>query len=482
MRDVTVIGAGVTGSCIARELSRYELDILVLEKGSDVCEGTSKANSGIAHSGYDAKPGTLKARFNVEGNRLIHVLSSELDFPFKENGSLVLALDEEGRSGIRDLYERGIKNGVPDLRIVERDELKAMEPAVSDSAVCALYAPTGGIVCPFGMNIAFAENAADNGAEFLFETEVTSIERRTDDDEKIYYHIETSKGSADSRIVINAAGVYADRIHNMVSEKKIHITPRKGQYCLMDKAAGSLVSHTLFQLPTKSGKGVLVTPTVHGNLMTGPTSDESLDAEDTATTAEGLGTVISRASLSVKELPRMTITSFAGLRAHEDGGDFIIGEAEDSPGFIDAAGIESPGLTAAPAIGVFVAGLVRDILEPAEKENFISVRKGIPSMALATEEERQALIKEDPAYSHVICRCELVTEGEIRNAISRTLGATTIDGIKRRTRAGMGRCQAGFCLARTIPILAEMLGKPEEEITKCGTGSEYINGNIKDGI
>ena len=283
-------------------------------------------------------------------------------------------------------------------------------------------------------------------------------------------------------MVVNAAGVYADVFHNMVSEDKIHITPRKGQYCLMDKTVGGMVKHTLFQLPTKLGKGVLVTPTVHGNLMAGPTADDADDREDTSTTAAGLETVLSRGALSVVSMPRMTITSFAGLRAHEDGGDFIIGEVKDAPGFIDAAGIESPGLTAAPAIGVYIAGLIKDILKPGVKENFVGTRKGIPSMALASDDEREALIKEDSAYSHVICRCELVTEGEIRNAITRTLGATTVDGVKRRTRAGMGRCQAGFCLARTIPILAELLGKSEEEITKSGTGSYYVEGNIKDGL
>ncbi len=482
MKDVTIIGAGVTGSAVARELSKYDLEITVLEKESDVCEGTSKANSGIVHSGYDAKPGTLKARFNVEGNKLIHELSKSLDFPFRENGSLVLALEEEGRAGIEELLERGRRNGVPDLRIVERDELKEMEPNVSDSAVCALYAPTGGVVCPFNMNIAFAENAADNGVAFRFNTEVISIEKKTGEDGRIFYHLETSNGSFDTRIVVNAAGVYADRFHNMVSEEKLHITPRKGQYCLMDKTVGGLVKHTLFQLPTKLGKGILVTPTVHGNLMAGPTAEDTDNPEDTSTTAEGLDTVLSRGALSVSRLPRMTITSFAGLRAHEDGGDFVIGEIKDAPGFIDAAGIESPGLTAAPAIGVYIAGIVRDLLNPSEKKDFIRTRKGIPSMALATDEERAALIAADPAYSHVICRCELVTEGEIRNAITRTLGATTVDGVKRRTRAGMGRCQAGFCLARTIPILAELLGKSEEEIEKSGAGSYYVRGNIKDNL
>ena len=479
MKDVTIIGAGVVGCAIARELSRYDLDVAVFEKEVDVCEGTSKANSGIVHSGYDAKPGTLKARFNVEGNRLIHELSKELDFPFKENGSLILALEEEGRKGLEELLERGNKNGVPGLRIVEKEELKEMEPNVSENAVCALYAPTGGIVCPFNMTYAFAENAADNGVSFVFEG-ITGIEKLKDETGEVFYRITAGKETVDTRTVVNAAGVYADVFHNMVCEKKIHITPVKGQYCLMDKTAGGYVKHTLFQLPTKSGKGILVTPTVHGNLMYGPTADEAGDCEDTSTTAEGLDTVLSKASLSVEDLPRKTITSFAGLRAREDGRDFIIGEADDAPGFFDAAGIESPGLTAAPAIGVHLAKLIAAKLNAPEKKDFDPVRKGIPSIALASDEERAELIKKDPLYAKVVCRCELVTEGEIRDAIERTLGATTVDGVKRRTRAGMGRCQAGFCLARTIPILAELLGKSTDEIEKSGHGSYYIDGEIKD--
>lgn len=481
MKDVVIIGSGVIGSAIAMELSKYKLDVEVIEKESDVCEGTSKANSGIVHSGYDAAPGSLKARFNVEGNKLIHELSKTLDFDFKENGSLVLALEEEGRERINELLERGRANGVPGLKILEKDELHQMEPNVSENAVCALYAPTGGIVCPFNMNYAFAENAADNGVTFSFNTEVKSISKKNAEDGSLYYHIETSDGEVDAGAVVNAAGVYADRFHNMVSDEKIHITSRKGQYCLMDKNAGSLVSHTLFQLPTKMGKGILVTPTVHGNLMIGPTAEDTAP-EDTSTTAEGLDTVLSRGALSVKSLPRMPITSFAGLRAHEDGGDFIIGEVKDSAGFFDAAGIESPGLTAAPAIGKYLGELIADRLCADKKDDYIGTRKGVPHMALLSDEERDRLIKEDPSYARVVCRCELVTEGEIRNAIERTLGAKTVDGVKRRTRAGMGRCQAGFCLPRTIPLLAELLGVSEEEITKSGKGSYYLDGSIKDMI
>lgn len=472
MTDIIVIGAGVTGCAAARELARYDWTVTVLERASDVCEGTSKANSGIVHAGFDAKPGTLKAKLNVEGNAMMENLSRELDFPFQNNGSLVLCLDEKDRSGLVRLYEQGQQNGVKGLRIVEREELKEMEPNVSDEAVAALYAPAGGIVCPFGLTIALAENAAVNGVDFQLNTEVQKIERTEDG-----YRVITNRGVFESRVIVNAAGVYADRFHNMVSEDKLRIIPRKGEYCLMDKKTGNFVKRTIFQLPTKYGKGVLVTPTVHGNLLAGPTAVDVQDPESLNTTREGIDDLLRRASLSVNGLPsRQVITSFAGLRAHEVGDDFRIGQPEDAPGFFDAAGIESPGLTCAPALGKYLASLVLEYLPAREKENFVATRRGIPSMALADEEERRRLIGENPLYANVVCRCELVTEGEIMDAIHRPLGATTVDGVKRRTRAGMGRCQAGFCLPRTVEILARELGLDPGEIRKNDRGSEYLAG------
>lgn len=470
MVDIIVIGAGVTGCAAARELARYDWKVTVLERCSDVCEGTSKANSGIVHAGFDAEPGTHKARLNVEGNAMMKALSEELDFPFRNCGSLVLCFDGKDRPGLARLYEQGQKNGVKGLRIVEREELKAMEPNVSDGAVAALYAPTGGIVCPFGLTIALAENAAVNGVDFQLNTEVQGIERTRNG-----YRVTTSRGVFESRAVINAAGVYADRFHNMVSEEKIRIIPRKGEYCLMDKKAGGFIGRTIFQLPTVYGKGVLVTPTVHGNLLAGPTALDVEDPESLNTTREGMDDLLRRASLSVNGLPsRQVITSFAGLRAHEEKGDFIIGQPVDAPGFFDAAGIESPGLTCAPALGKYLASLVLKYMPAEEKEDFVAVRKGIPSMALADEEERRRLIAENPLYANVVCRCEMVTEGEIMDAIHRPLGATTVDGVKRRTRAGMGRCQAGFCLPRTVEILARELGVDSGEIRKNDSGSEYL--------
>lgn len=476
MYDVIIIGAGVCGAAVARELSRYRVNACVLEKEEDVCCGTSKANSGIVHAGYDAEPGTLKARLNVRGNKLMERLSEELDFPFKRTGSLVICRDEEGMPALRRLYDKGIENGVPDLKILDREEVLKMESNVADDVYAALYAPTAGIVCPFSLNIALAENAYVNGINFRFDTEVQEIVKIENG-----YEIRTDNGTFQTGYVVNAAGVYADKFHNMVSGKKIHITPRRGDYCLLDKNAGSHVERTIFTLPTKYGKGVLVTPTVHGNLLVGPTAIDVEDKEGTNTTAAGLDEVISKAGQSVRDLPmRQVITSFAGLRAHEDGDEFIIGEPEDAQGFIDCAGIESPGLTSAPAIGKMAAGILREKLHLEEKDDFIAERKGILDPDTLTKEERAELIRREPAYGNIICRCEMVTEGEIIDAIRRPLGAKSLDGVKRRTRAGMGRCQSGFCSPRTMEILARELGISMADITKSGGASKLVVGINKD--
>ena len=473
-KDVIIIGAGVTGCAIARELSRYQLDICVVEKESDICEGTSKANSGIVHGGFDAKPGTLNARLNVQGNAMMEELSKKLDFPFQRNGSMVVCQSAEEMPVLEELKQRGLTNGVKDMRILSRTEALEMEPNLADSVYAALLVPSGGIVCPFGLNIALAENAAANGVAFRLETEVLSIEKLPETanptgDSCGGYLVRTDKGDLHTRFLINAAGVYADTFHNMVSEKKLHITPRRGDYLLLDRTAGGHVHHTIFQLPSEYGKGVLVTPTVHGNLMVGPTAIDIEDKEATATTAEGLSQVMEKCGRSVKDVPlKQVITSFAGLRAHEDGGEFIIGEAEDAKGFIDAAGIESPGLSSAPAIGQYVRELLAGLTELKEKERFIETRKGIVRFAECSREAQQELIRQNPAYGKIICRCETITEGEILDAIHRPLGATTLDGIKRRTRAGMGRCQAGFCTPKVMDILARELGVELKDIRKNG--------------
>ena len=476
MYDIIIIGSGVSGAACARELSRYEAKICVLEKEEDVCCGTSKANSAIVHAGYDAPAGSLKAKLNVEGNEKMEQLARDLDFPFRRCGSFVICRDETEMPALRELYDRGIKNGVKGLRILNRAETLAMEPNVTDQVFAALYAPGAGIVCPFGMNIALAENACENGVEFYFDTEVRDI-RRTEDG----YELMTNKGVFRSEYIVNAAGVYADRIHNMASARKIHITPRRGEYCLLDKSAGAHVTRTIFTLPDKNGKGVLVTPTVHGNLLIGPTAVDIEDKEGTNTTREGLEQVIAKAGRSVKNLPvRQVITSFAGLRAHEDNGEFIIGEAKDAKGFIDCAGIESPGLTACPAVGEMVAGILKDKMGLREKEIFIAKRKGILNPNTLSKEERAALIRENPAYGNIICRCEMITEGEIIDAVRRPLGAKSLDGVKRRTRAGMGRCQSGFCSPRTMEILARERRVSMSEITKSGGDSRIVVGTNKD--
>lgn len=478
MYDVIMIGAGVSGAAAARELSRYKVRACVLEKAEDVCCGTSKANSGIVHAGYDAKPGSLMAKLNVQGNQRMGELAKELDFSFSRKGSLVICREEDGIPALEALKERGEKNGVEGLKILNREEVLSMEPNVTDDVAAALFAPSAGIVCPFGLNIALAENANQNGIEFHFNTEVRNIKRI----EKGFL-IETSKGDYETRYIVNAAGVYADKFHNMVSSEKLNITPRKGEYYLLDKSAGDHVSRTIFALPGKFGKGVLVTPTVHGNLLVGPTAADIKDKDGVNTTSEGLAEIAEKAGQNVRDLPlKKVITSFAGLRAHEDRHDFVIGEVKDAPGFIDCAGIESPGLTSAPAVGEMVAEILREAMNLEVNPEFDGRRKGILDPSKLTIEERNELIRQNPAYGNIICRCEMISEGEILDAVHRPLGARSLDGVKRRTRAGMGRCQTGFCSPRTMEILARELEEPIEEVTKSGGESRLIVGTNKDTV
>ena len=474
MYDVVIIGAGVSGCAIARELSRQKGSILVVEREEDVCCGTTKANSAIVHAGYDAANGSLMAKLNVQGSEMMPALTKELDVHYKQIGSLVICLSEEDRPGLVKLYENGVANGVKDLRIVERDELVQMEPNISDDAVAALYAPTGAIVCPFGLTYALAENAAKNGAQFQFDTEVTGIEAIDGG-----WKLTTSKGEIETKVVVNAAGVYADKLHNMVSDDTMTIVPRRGDYFLLDRTAGDHVKHVVFQLPGKYGKGVLVTPTVHGNVLVGPTAIDIEDKDGTSTTQAGLDEVRAKSGMAVKDLPlRQTITSFAGLRAHELRHEFFIGEVK--PGFVDCAGIESPGLSSAPAIGVMVADIVTGILHLEPNPEFDPNRKGILDPKTLSYEEQVALIQKDPAYGTVICRCETITEGEIIDAIRRVPGAKSLDGVKRRTRAGMGRCQGGFCSPRVMEILAREMGVDQSQVTKSGGASQLIVGINKD--
>lgn len=474
--DIVIIGAGVSGCAIARELSRRSADIWVVEREDDVCCGTSKANSAIVHAGYDAKHGTLMAQLNVQGSHLMPQWAKELDFHYVQNGSLVVMMHEDDRPNLVALYENGLANGVEGLRIVEREELRQMEPNISDQAVAALYAPTGGIVCPFGLTFALAENAAKNGVKFRFNSEVTGLEP-TDGGWKIH----TVSGDLEAKVVVNAAGLYADQLHNLVSTQPMTIIPRRGDYFLLDRTTGGFVSNTIFQLPGKYGKGVLVAPTVHGNTIVGPTAIDIADKNGIATTQAGLDEVREKSGIAVKNLPlRQTITSFAGLRAHEPRHEFFIGEI--APGFVDCAAIESPGLSSSPAIGQMVAGIVEKILDLKPNPHFDPIRKGIWDPKTLDPQARADLIRKNPAYGTVICRCETITEGEIVDAIHRVPGAKSLDGVKRRTRAGMGRCQGGFCSPRVMEILSRELGVPMDQVTKCGPDSPIILGTNKDSV
>lgn len=469
--DVVIIGAGVVGCSTARFLSRYDLEIAVLEKEEDVCSGTSKANSAIVHAGHDAKTGSLKAKFNLKGSLMMEDLSKELDFSYKRNGSLVVCFNNEDRPALEELYKRGVANGVEGLEILEGDEVRRREPNLKEEIVAALWCPTGAIVCPFELTQAMAENAATNGVEFIFNTKVTKIVKEND--------IYVINDSIKTKAIVNCAGLYSDTIHNLVSDKKYHIIPKKGDYVLMDREVGGLVKSTIFQLPTKAGKGVLVTPTVHGNLLVGPSATDTEDKDATATTQDDLSMIMEKAKLSANNIPfNKVITSFSGVRAHEDNGDFIIEEAADN--FFDCVGIESPGLSAAPAIGEYVSDLVGTKLNSTKKDHFVNERKGIVKLASLNKDERAELIKKNPNYGQIICRCEEISEGEIIDAIRRNPGAKSLDGVKRRVRAGMGRCQAGFCSPKVMEILARELAKPLEEICKNNPNSKMVYGKMKE--
>lgn len=478
MYDVVIIGAGVIGCSIARELSRYKLDVVVLEKENDVACKTSKANSGIVHAGFDAVPGTLKAKLNAKSNEMFDELSKELDFPFKRNGSLVLCFDAEGEEVLKDLLKQGIENGVPGIELISKEQVLALEPNISEEVYKALYAPTGGIVCPYELTLSMAENAYDNGVNFSFQKEVKSIVKENDK-----FKIGIGEEFIFGKTIINCAGVYSDEINNLISKEEIHIIPRKGEYMLFDKIAGTMVRSTIFQTPTKMGKGILVTPTVDGNLLIGPNAKDIDDKEDYNTTELGLNDIKTKAQKSIKDLPfNAVITSFSGLRAHEVNDDFIIGESKDVEGLFNVCGIESPGLSCAPYIGVMVSKMVADKFGANLKEEFKNTRTGLKKFREMDNDERNLIIKENPSYGKIVCRCEVVTEGEIIDSIRRPLGAKDLDGVKRRTRAGMGRCQSGFCSPKILSILAKELSIPLEEVTKKGGNSTILVGRNKEDI
>ena len=466
--DVLIIGSGIIGSCVARCLSPYKLKAIVVEKETDVCEGSTKANSAIMHAGFDARPGTLKAKFNVLGNMMFRKLAKDLDINFKKNGSLVVCTGDDDLPVLHDLLRRGRANGVRQLGIIGRNELRMIEPNISENAIAALIAPESCIVCPFEFNIALAENAADNGVEFEFDSEVVSVFKSRE-----LFHTVTSAGREYvSKVVVNAAGVHSDDIHNMICPNRISITPRRGEYLVLDRM-DDYVRHTVFPTPTEMGKGILVTPTVHGNVLLGPTAEDISDKEDVKTTQEGRRKIIEGAGIIMNHLPlAKVINAFAGLRAHEDGGDFIIGENDSVKGFIDCAGVESPGLTAAPAIGAHVVELIRKMLDLKEKAFWTRKRKGITRIAGLKRREFKRLAEKDPDYAKIVCKCNKVSLGEIKDSINRTLGAVSLDGIKRRTLAFMGRCQGSFCMDDIAQILANEKKMRLSDVTKKG-GRSY---------
>lgn len=475
--DVLIIGAGVSGAFIARELSRYELEVCLVEKKSDVAMGTSKANSSIVHAGYDAKPGSLKAMLNVWGSRIMEKTARELDVPYKRIGSLVLAFREEDRKVLDDLMKRGIKNGVRDLAILSRQQVKQMEPAVSDDVAAALLASSAAIICPYELAAGAVENAAENGVELKLEHEVLGIHFEND-----RFYVATSSGDEiEARFVVNAAGIYADRISSMIGDNSFAIAPRKGEYLLLDKSQGKLINKIIFQLPTDKGKGVLVAPTVDGNLLLGPNAEDVDDREDVSTTCRGIEQVIESARKLVPGFNlREVITSFSGLRARPSVGDFVIGASSVNNKFINVAGIESPGLSCAPAVGMYVADILKaQGLRMIAKDDFNPCRRPVIRFRELSEHEMTEIIRKDPLYGRIICRCEKVTEGEIVDCIRRPAGARNLDAVKRRTRAGMGRCQGGFCSPRVVEILSRELGIPPEKVTKMGGKSNMLMGIVK---
>ena len=468
MYDVCVIGAGVVGGMVARELTRYGQRVVIVERASDVAMGATRANSAIVHAGFDAKEGSLKAKLNVQGSEMMEDVARELGVKYKRNGSLVVGFSDEDRATLEELLVRGTKNGVRDLRVIGREEILSLEKNIGDGVTVALHAPTGAIICPYELCMAAVGNAMDNGAELMLDFDVSSIEKLDTG-----YRISSEKGSVEARFVINCAGVYSDEIAKMVGDDSFEVNPRRGEYMLLDRECGDLVSHTIFRCPSKMGKGILVSPTVDGNLLLGPTAEDIDDKEDTKTTAEGLAKVRAQAAEQVAGVNfGKVITSFTGLRSVGSTGDFVINEKD---GFVNCAGIESPGLSSSPAIATYVADILRTAgLTMKEKADFNPHRRPMHYYKSLSLDEKNEIIKGHPEYAHVICRCETVTEGEILEAIRTNPKPRDVDGVKRRTRASMGRCQGGFCTPYIIDLLASEMGCDYTDVTKFGGGS-YIN-------
>lgn len=475
MFDVVIIGGGVTGCVLARELTKYQLDVCVLEKTNDVAGGASKANSGIVHGGYDPEPNTLKAEMNIAGVPLLYELAKELNVPCKQNGSMIVAFGKEQEPAIYELYERGIVNGVKGMSILTGEQARELEPNLSTEVSKALLVPSAGIICPYELTIASMGNAMDNGATLQRNFEVVKIEKGET------YRVYSSVGNVvEGKYVVNCAGAYSDSVAKMVGDDFFEIIPRAGEYLLLDKLEGNRVKHTIFQVPTKEGKGILVTPTVDNNLLTGPTASKVKNAEFKDTTSDGLD-IVQR--LALKSVPsvnfRQVITSFSGVRASEKNGDFIITASKNNKGFVHCGAIDSPGLTSCVAIAKKVISILNEEgLELKINEKFNGNRKDPHAFKKMTDEQKSEFIKANPAYGKIVCRCETVSEGEIIDAIRRNPKALDVDGVKRRTRSGMGRCQGGFCLPYVMKLLAQENGVEIDSVTKKGKGSNYTDGEL----
>ncbi len=473
--DVAVIGGGVIGGLILRELSRYNLQACMLEKENDVSMGSSRANTGIVHGGFDAVLGTNKAKFNVLGAKMMPKVAKELGVKYQQNGTLVVGFNDIDAITINKLYDRGIINGVKGLYLLDKKQLVKKEPNISPNAKCALYCKTAGIICPYELTISAIGNAMDNGAELFTNFEVANIERG----EK--FTVKSSDGKAVvAKYVINCAGINGDKIAGLVGDNSFTIGARKGEYILLDKSNKGMLNHTLFSCPSASGKGIVVTHTVDGNLLLGPTAVNNQDKEDKTTTAKGLNEVKENALKLCEKLPLGdAITSFAGVRAYCDKNDFIIEESKFVPNFINVVGIESPGLTSAPAIAKHVVGLLKKKGKFNKNKNFNPLRKPDYFFKNLTIEQKNQVIQRDSDYGKIICRCEEITLGEILRAVRENPKATTVDGVKRRTRAGMGRCQGGFCQPNIVKIIANELNLPLEQVEKDGKNSKILVGKTK---
>ena len=475
IHDVLIIGAGVTGTMIARELSKYLLDVVILDKNNDAGDATSSANSAIIHSGYDPEPGSLKAKFNVLGNKKYPELVKQLDVPFIQCGSLTIATEDEQLPVLKELAERSRINGV-EVKLLNKEEVLKMEPNINPEVKGALFAPTAGIIDPFNLVVHAMENAIDNGVKFLRNQEVLDIKKEND-----VYIVKTNKEELVAKIVINAAGLKSDKIASMIEDIDWAITPRKGEYFLLDHYAEGLVNHTIFPLPSKKGKGVLVSQTSSGNYIVGPSS-EPADPDDVSTDGATLANIRKAATLMVPSIPfNQTIRVFAGERATCTRHDFIIEYAKSDKHFINVAGIESPGLASSPAIAEHVVEeLVRPIIELKNNPSFNPCIKPYHRMHYLSEEEQLEVIKNDPDYGKIICNCEHISLGEIKDALSRSCPPVSIKGVKRRTRAGYGKCQGGFCQPKVLMILAEHYGVSPTKIPLAEEGSYIIDHEIKE--